>query len=206
MDIKRLSLYFNSVFFMLFLMFPLSCQAGENQYQNPLEKNYSPIQVYENDWAYNLNTEFEVTTKTQSSTDEGTSSALLNSVENPDEDTKKTSTYFVQKSIEDEILDKIPHGSKFKQMWNIVDGDVDLYITGLRADRNNQGLSYTLSNQSFIGNMNDIEIKFSAGLENKISFKTHMIPFLGQLEGFSLKGSIDTKNSNFFARYTVPLD
>ncbi len=119
---------------------------------------------------------------------------------------KKTSAYFVKKSIEDEILEKIPHGSKFKQMWNVVDGDVDLYFTGLRADRKNRGLSYTLSNRSFIGDMNDIEIEFSAGNDSEVSFKTQTIPFMGQLEGFSLKGSAGMNDSKIFARYTVPLD
>lgn len=206
MDIKELVLYYCCIFSMLFLMFPLSCHAGENQHQNPLEKNYSPITFYQNDWAYNLNTEFEVTADTQTSTNEGTPRELLNSVESPDNDEKTTSTYFVKKSFEDKILDKIPHGSKFKQMWNIVDGDVDLHFTGLRADRSNRGLSYSLYNQSFIGDMNDIEIEFSAGQENKVSFKTQMVPFLGKLEGFSLKGSAGMKDSNLFARYTVPLD
>ncbi len=96
MDIKDFALYFCGTLSVLFFAFPLSCQAGENQYQNPLEKNYSPIKFYQNDWAYNLNTEFEVTAETQTSTNEGTPNALLNSVENPD-DKKKDICIFCQK-------------------------------------------------------------------------------------------------------------
>ena len=186
---------------------PLNAFAADNQYQNPLAQNYKSIKKYEHDWSYNLNTEFEITAEPSESSDNGTPRELLEAVENPNKaKEEKSANYFVKKNFEDKILEKIPHGTKLKNMWNIVDGDVDVYFQGLKVDRRNKGLTYTIKNLNFIGGMNDIELEFSAGRDNEVSFKTHMIPFMGTLEGFSLKGTAGTDDNKIFARYTIPLD
>jgi len=57
-----------------------------------------------------------------------------------------------------------------------------------------------------LGEIDGLEIKFSAGQENDISFKSNVIPFMGQLDGLTLKGSTNSKESKIFARYKVEFD
>ena len=48
------------------------------------------------------------------------------------------------------------------------DGERDIYFNGLRADRRNKGLSFTTKELPIIGQLNDIELKFSAGEDNEV--------------------------------------
>jgi len=181
--------------------------ASENIYKNPAEKGHNAIHKYENDWSFDINTQFEITTKEPSHSDAGTPIEILQSVENPeDEDQTPTSKFIAESGIDNKILDQIPYGDNIKHMWNIVDGDTDIYFEGLRADRRNMGLSYTTTELPVIGKLNDIELEFTAGETNEISFKTHSIPFMGKLQGFTLKGTAGDDENKIFARYTVKFD
>lgn len=104
---------------------------------------------------------------------------------------------------EDRILDKIPYGKYAKQAWKIADGDVDIYLTGLRVNRHNKGLKYKTSTIPFIGTADGLEFQFDAGDKMGVSFKSNIIPFAGQVDGFSLKGSASNKGSKIFARYAI---
>jgi hypothetical protein len=108
--------------------------------------------------------------------------------------------------IEKRLMEVIPYAEEAKYMWNVVDGDVDLfYVKNLRGDRKNKGLSYTTNTIPFMGDVDGLELKFSAGEEMKFSFESDIVPFMGRLEGFKLKGSVGDDSKIFF-RYTVALD
>ncbi len=181
--------------------------AAENIYKNPAEKNHKVISVYENNWSYDINTQFEITASETTNSDTGTPRELLKSVETPEDEKRSATARFIEEAnLEDKILSKVPHGSRIKHIWNIVDGDVDLYFTGLRADKGNRGITYTTTNLPVIGKINDMKFEFSAGETNEISFTTHVIPFMGELKGFTLKGTAGDDDNKIFARYTVPFE
>ncbi len=103
------------------------------------------------------------------------------------------------------IMEKIPYAKQAKYMWDVVDGDVDIYMKNLRADRKNKGLSYTTNRLPLIGEVKNVEFKFNAGEDMGMSFETNRMPFVGTLEGFKLKGTMG-EDSRISARYTIPLD
>lgn len=107
---------------------------------------------------------------------------------------------------EDKILAMLPQGDRLKHMWEVVDGDVNLYFKGLRFDRGNKGVTYKTKTLPLIGEMDNTELKFEAGEDNKLSFKSSTVPFIGDIEGLSFRGSTGNKGSRISARYTISLD
>lgn len=132
----------------------------------------------------------------------------LNLESNADE--KKYQEYKARFTADENLKNKILKNIPFKEdagyAWNVVNGDVDLYFTGLRADRNNRGIEYITNAIPFIGNVEGFELKFEAGQNNKISFKSDIIPFIGTMEGLSFKGATGEEDTNISARYTIAFD
>lgn len=166
------------------------------------------ISIYEHEWDFYSDSQYKAALFESRRAEDGTPRAQLKQVEDPDlyekEQRSKTYRFVSDKNIQDEILGKLPFGKDLKGMWNFIDGDTDIFITGLRADRGNKGLSYTMNGLPIIGSMDDIKLKFSAGDDNEIQFTTHSIPFMGRLEGFTFKATADQDDNKVFARYTVP--
>ncbi len=123
----------------------------------------------------------------------------------PEDQESKFKLKFAEKNdLEQRIMEEIPYAKQAKYMWNVVDGDVDIYFEDLRVDRRNRGLVYTTNTVPFIGEVDDIEFKFKAGKKMNVSFETSRIPFAGKLEGFKFKGTVGD-NSKVSVRYTIPL-
>lgn len=122
-----------------------------------------------------------------------------------DQESKFKSKFTKKNDLEDRIMEEIPYAKQAKNLWNVVDGDVDIYVKDLRVDRRNKGLVYTTNTMPFIGEIDDTELKFQAGEEMKVSFGTSRIPFVGTLEGFKFKSSVGGDNTKVSFRYTIPL-
>lgn len=124
-------------------------------------------------------------------------------------DTSGTSASFKsnedKQDFGDKVLAMVPHGKKMKKAWKVIDGDVDLYFEGLRADRGNKGLKYTTTAMPLIGEVSGTEFEFSAGEEMEFSFESNRIPLAGEIEGFRLKGSVGD-DAKISARYTMKFD
>lgn len=122
------------------------------------------------------------------------------------------SSYFSSQSnnaedMGDQVLALVPHGDDMKYLWNVVDGDVDLYFSNLRADRKNKGMVYTTETLPLVGTFDHTEFKVKGGAEeNAFSFETSHIPLAGDLEGFKFNGTLSDNNSRVSLHYTVPLD
>lgn len=114
--------------------------------------------------------------------------------------------FTADENLKNKILKRIPYQNEAKYAWEVIDGDVDLYFTGLRADRGNKGIEYTTNSLPFMGDVNGFELKFEAGENNKISFKSDVLPFIGRMEGLSFKGATGEEGSHISARYTIALD
>lgn len=106
----------------------------------------------------------------------------------------------------DQILAMVPHGDKMKQAWNIIDGDVDLYVEDLRFNRKNTGVTYKTNFVPFMGEVKGVELKFDVGEENAFSFESDIVPFVGQLDGFKFSGKAGDEDSRIGMRYTFALD
>ena len=112
------------------------------------------------------------------------------------------SKYFAEQSFKDQVLERFSFGRDVKGVWDVVDGEKDIYFRGLRAESRNLGLSYTLDDMEYL---DDVRLKFSAGKDNEISFTTQTIPFVGQLEGFTFKATAGDDGGKVFARYKINL-
>ena len=206
MDIKKLTRLLTCVFFCV--PFTLNATASADDYLSedlPLR-----ISIQEDYWVLHASGKFTITPTEQTHLNAGTPLEKVKLIEDTDEgdnDEKSYSSQLISDlNIEDKILKNIPFSKNLKSIWNVVDGETDIYLNGLRADRNNLGLSYTNNHIPFLGEIDGLEIKFSAGQENDISFKSNVIPFMGQLDGLTLKGSTNSKESKIFARYKVEFD
>ena len=115
------------------------------------------------------------------------------------------SKYFKDSSFEDRLSEEFPIVKKLKPAWNLANGETDIFVENLRADRRNKGLTYKTNYIPFIGTSEAVEFKFRAGEENSVSFESDYIPFAGRVDGFNIKGSVGD-DSKIFARYTVKFD
>lgn len=123
-----------------------------------------------------------------------------------EETAEKNKAKKIEKSFKQKVMDEIPYSEDIKYMWDIVDGDIDLYVTGLRGDRRNKGLKYTTDTMPLIGKIDGMELQFKAGNKNGLFFKSDKMPFIGHIKGLSYKGAISNKDTALFARYTIALD
>lgn len=73
--------------------------------------------------------------------------------------------------IIDKILKKIPYHRQLRATWNLVDGETDLYVDGLRFDRRNKGVTYTTDTLPIMGQIDGLKIKASAGKDQEISVR-----------------------------------
>lgn len=108
--------------------------------------------------------------------------------------------------FKDKLIEKIPFGDKMHHSWKIIDGDVDLYFDGLRADRGNKGVEYKSNTIPFIGKMDKSEWKVDAGEDMKFTFISKALPFVDDIEGFHFKTTISEDDNRAYARYTVAFD
>jgi hypothetical protein len=90
--------------------------------------------------------------------------------------------------------------------WKVIDGDVDLYFEGLRADRGNNGVEYKSNTIPFIGEMEKSEWKVDAGEDMKFTFISKALPFVDDIEGFHFKTTISEDDNRAYARYTIAFD
>lgn len=119
-----------------------------------------------------------------------------------DEDKSKKARH----SFKNKILNEIPYSDEMKDVWELVDGDTNLYFDDLRADRRNKGIKYTTDSLPLIGKVDGVEFQFRVGDENEFSFKSETTPFIGKIKGLSYKGSTSNENSKISVRYTIALD
>lgn len=105
----------------------------------------------------------------------------------------------------DNTLAKIPYSKQLKATWKVIDGDVDLYMKGLRVDRGNKGVEYTTDYVPFMGPVEGVMFKAEAGEDNKLKFESSHIPFVGHVEGFKFKSSVG-EEASVSVRYNVSLD
>ena len=105
----------------------------------------------------------------------------------------------------DEILENIPYSNSLKSTWKVLDGDVDLYVEGLRVDRGNKGLVYKTSTMPFMGEVEGVNIRAEVGEDNKVKLESSVIPFIGQVEGLKFKSSVG-EDSAISVRYKISLD
>lgn len=108
-------------------------------------------------------------------------------------------------NLEERIMAMIPYSEEMKYLWNIADGDIDLYFKGLRGDRRNKGVEYTTHKLPLIGQFEDTEFKAEVGEDMEFSFYTSSLPFKSKIEGFNFKGSVGD-DARISARYTVKFD
>lgn len=108
--------------------------------------------------------------------------------------------------LKERIMAAIPYSEDLEYMWNVVDGDVDVYFTGLRVHKNSKGFRYTTNHMPFIGPVDGLEMQFTAGEDMKFTFKSDRMPIIGKLEGLNYKGSMNNGNAEISARYTIALD
>lgn len=136
-------------------------------------------------------------------------SLLINSPKSTS-DTSGTSASFKSKEEKqdfgDKVLAMVPHGKKMKQAWKVIDGDVDLYFAGLRANRGNKGLKYKTNTVPFMGTYDGLELEFDAGEKTEFSFKSDNMPLVGKVEGFTFKGAAGTDGGKISARYTMKFE
>lgn len=202
MDTKNLMITLLGVFFVMTVTIPTKVKAAEsdqiNDPQNEtVNNNAAPFyegrynwQREENERATNDNIKF----LNQKTAD------LKN---NPKQYQPKLSS---ENDFKNRLMNEIPYGENLKHMWDVVDGDVDLHFTGLRADRRNRGLSYTTNYIPLMGDVDGIEMKFDAGKTNEFSLKSNITPFVGKVKGLSVRGSTTNEDSKVSARYTIALD
>jgi hypothetical protein len=108
--------------------------------------------------------------------------------------------------IKEQLIEKIPFGSEMHKSWKVIDGDVDLYFKGLRADRQNKGVEYSSKTLPFVGEMEKSEWKIDAGEDMKFTFETNGLPFVANVEGFHFKTSVSSDDTHAYAKYTIAFD
>lgn len=118
---------------------------------------------------------------------------------------EETPSFKEEEDFVDKIMDKIPYSKRLKSTWNLIDGETDLYVEGLRVDRGNTGLSFQTNEVPFIGEVEGLEIKAEMGEESKLKLKSSHVPFVGQVEGLEFKSSVGEEQS-VSVRYTMPLE
>lgn len=123
----------------------------------------------------------------------------------PVKETKKSSSHS-KDNLEEKLLSYIPHAPKMKKIWKLVDGDVDLYMTGLRFNRKNTGVSYETKTIPLLGEIDDINLRFDAGKKNEVSFQSKALPFIQNIDGFHMKAVMNDDHSRIYARYSITLD
>lgn len=104
------------------------------------------------------------------------------------------------------LMDMIPYAEEMKYMWDIADGDVDIYFKGLRFDAGNKGMVYKSNFVPYIGNVSGMEYKLAAGEKPKFSIKSNYMPVIGKIDGMSYKASVKSGDARVFARYTIAFD
>lgn len=196
-------------FFTTFATPPHKACANEAITTQTVKTKNRTFSLHRNDWAINGGSEQHAFTaspevkKTTLDTSFGLSEEETLHENRKD---KYKSKLMDQDDFEEKILDKIPYGHGFRKVWNVVDGDVDLYVTGLRADRRNKGVKYKTDKIPLIGTVDGLDLQFDAGERTEFSFESSHIPFAGKLEGFSFKGATGNKGSRISARYTIAFD
>ncbi len=200
-------LAFTSVFAVL----SNSAFADEISYpNNGFLQGYS-LSAYENEYSWRHNAgdyTVPVDAPTLVEVDSGISHELIN----PDDDLvlqvseDKDAKEFEEEEFVDKILSKIPYSKTLKSTWNVIDGDVDLYVEGLRVDRGNKGVTYKTNTIPFMGEVDGVQFKASAGEDNKLSFESSVVPFVGHVEGLKFKSSVGDDDSQVSLRYNISLD
>ena len=105
----------------------------------------------------------------------------------------------------DKILEKIPYSKQLKSTWKVIDGDVDLYVKGLRIDRGNKGLEYKTDYVPFMGSVEGVMFKAEVGEDSKMKLESSHIPFVGDVDGFKFKSSVG-EDASVSLRYTTSFE
>ena len=94
------------------------------------------------------------------------------------------------KDFADKILDKLPYKHTLKYTWNVIDGDEDLGMKGLRADIGNKGVSYKTNYIPLAGNVEGTHIKAEMGDDQRLTLESDQMPLRGRVDGFKFKASV----------------
>lgn len=105
----------------------------------------------------------------------------------------------------DRLVKNIPYGHSLKQTWHVVDGDVDLYFEGLRVNRRNKGVSYTVNALPVVGTINRGKLKAHLGEESNLTYASDYIPLIGRIDDMRFQASTGTQDSNISLRYKIDI-
>ena len=110
-----------------------------------------------------------------------------------------------EEDFADKVLKKIPYGQSLKQVWHVVDGDVDLYFEDLRMDRGNRGVSYKMDFVPLIDRVDGTGLKAHVGEDSKLTFESDYVPLVGRVDGLQFKASTGNNGSHMLLRYKTSI-
>ncbi|MCB1651724.1 MAG: hypothetical protein KDI46_06710 [Alphaproteobacteria bacterium] len=102
----------------------------------------------------------------------------------------------------DGFLEDMPYKHEMKATWKLIDGKTDLYVEGLRVNRRNRGVSYTIHSLPLVGEMEDSALRAEFGQRDRaLKFESRHVPFVGSVEGLSFSSSAGNSGAQVSLRF-----